>query len=303
METTSDAWNGPQPEQTKIAPGGNKPSIIIDNRKKTFYYRPLNKREVEEVKSFSPDKLANYRGEADRELGTKKINGKQARGFVIGTKKINPARPSPGLLEIWLDSETNLPVLIRYEVKTETQSMTGESSDFQWNIDLDPKLFDATPPAGYTDVTPKPPTSDEKVHLIIESLQTYAEASGGRYPQELHFDFHTRANMIKLLGGGDILPKSTADAQAVARRAIKAFERIPEAKRGRALRAFQGFTQIGEIQDYNSDAAYYGKTIGPKDKDKVLFRWKLDDGRYEVIFGDLRSETVTAERLHKLEGK
>jgi len=31
--------------------------------------------------------------------------------------------------------------------------------------------------------------------------------------------------------------------------------------------------------------------------------WKLDDGRYEVILGDLRSETMTAERLHALEGK
>jgi hypothetical protein len=44
-------------------------------------------------------------------------------------------------------------------------------------------------------------------------------------------------------------------------------------------------------------------TVGPSDKDKVLLRWKLDDGRYEVIFGDLRFETVTAQRLHDLEGK
>jgi hypothetical protein len=57
------------------------------------------------------------------------------------------------------------------------------------------------------------------------------------------------------------------------------------------------------IRTYNPDAAYYGKTVGPSDKDKVLFRWKLDDGRYQVIFGDLRAETVTAERLHELEGK
>ena len=27
------------------------------------------------------------------------------------------------------------------------------------------------------------------------------------------------------------------------------------------------------------------------------------DGRYEVLYGDLRAETVTAERLHTLEGK
>lgn len=61
--------------------------------------------------------------------------------------------------------------------------------------------------------------------------------------------------------------------------------------------------QIGEIQEYNPDAAYYGKTVRPKDKDKVPLRWKLDDGRYQIIFGDLHTETVTAERLRALEGK
>jgi hypothetical protein len=53
----------------------------------------------------------------------------------------------------------------------------------------------------------------------------------------------------------------------------------------------------------NPNAAYYGKTVEPSDKDKVLLRWKLDNGKYAIIFGDLRSETVTAEQLHALEGK
>jgi hypothetical protein len=55
--------------------------------------------------------------------------------------------------------------------------------------------------------------------------------------------------------------------------------------------------------DAGRDVAYYGKTVGPKDKDKVLLRWKLDDDRYEVIFGDLPADTVTAQRLHHLEGR
>ena len=38
---------------------------------------------------------------------------------------------------------------------------------------------------------------------------------------------------------------------------------------------------------------------GPSD----TAHWQLDDGRYEVIFGDLRAETVTAERLRALEAK
>ncbi len=61
--------------------------------------------------------------------------------------------------------------------------------------------------------------------------------------------------------------------------------------------------QIAYVLTINCDGAYYGKTVRPNDKDRVLLRWKLDDGRYEVLFGDLRAETVTAERLHDLEGK
>jgi len=35
--------------------------------------------------------------------------------------------------------------------------------------------------------------------------------------------------------------------------------------------------------------------------DLVLLRWKLDDGKYRVIFGNLRLEDVSADRLAKLE--
>ncbi|NOX54974.1 MAG: hypothetical protein GXP27_11170 [Planctomycetes bacterium] len=51
----------------------------------------------------------------------------------------------------------------------------------------------------------------------------------------------------------------------------------------------------------NPDTACYGLSVGPDDKEKILLRWKLPDGHYRVIFGDLRSETVTAERLRALE--
>ena len=51
---------------------------------------------------------------------------------------------------------------------------------------------------------------------------------------------------------------------------------------------------------------YYGKTITPKDADKVLLRWnvseKVSDNEYRVIFGDLHAETVDADVLAELEG-
>ena len=149
---------------------------------------------------------------------------------------------------------------------------------------MDPKLFDATPPEGYTDATPKPPTLEEQGQ-IIDSLKIYAEASGGRYPPKRAFG-DAFEDLCKMLGLAE-LPS----------------HRETEGTAGKAVRADKGFDQIANLASFNPEYAYYGKTVGPNDKDKVLLRWKLDDGRYEVIFGDLRAETVTAEKLHTLEEK
>ena len=76
------------------------------------------------------------------------------------------------MAEIWIDLETNLPVFARYEVaKQMGRSFTDTVSDIQWNVDFDPELFDATPPEGYTDITPKPPTLQQQGPQIIEALQ------------------------------------------------------------------------------------------------------------------------------------
>jgi hypothetical protein len=81
-----------------------------------------------------------------------------------------------------------------------------------------------------------------------------------------------------------------------------AAQQIRSDKYGECLEATWGFAQMTQIQRRNPDAAYYGMNVTPEKKGKVLFRWKLDDGRYRVIFGDLRAETVTAGRLKELEG-
>jgi len=61
-----------------------------------------------------------------------------------------------------------------------------------------------------------------------------------------------------------------------------------------------GSQPCGLIDD-RKDPAYYGRTVTPRDADKVLLRWKLSDKEYRVIFGDLHAETVSPERLADLE--
>ncbi len=105
-------------------------------------------------------KLGEFSGQADRDLGTKEINGKKSRGFEIEMKKLLPPRrvdiPGKHVAEIWIDSESNLPVLVQFKMKEGREGRLEQTiriQDFHWNIDLDPKLFDTTLPKGYTDVT------------------------------------------------------------------------------------------------------------------------------------------------------
>ena len=105
--------------------------------------------------------LGNFAGRADRELGIKEINGKKARGFQFDdARKLLPHNSSADeTLDIWLDIESNLPLRLQSERKQKDNSTL---MDIQWNLDFEPKLFDATPPAGYTDRAPKPPAVDKR---------------------------------------------------------------------------------------------------------------------------------------------
>jgi hypothetical protein len=281
-----DRWRGPGPEWTKISVA-SKSCILINHQTKKFYRRPAPA--WDEASPEKLETLGRFSGEADRDLGTREINGKKVRGFEIAMKKMN-AESRPGTAEIWLDPQSDLPVLVRYKgIKIRGGQFESEHRDIQWNIDLEPNLFDATPPKDYVDDTPKPLTLTEQVRQINAALRVYVEASGGPYPREsreklVHDDVY------------DVLSKTFGVIGVVTPAGEKKLKKLQT--------AYTGFNMLrDDIENCNTGFAYNGNTVGPKDKDKVLLRWKLDDGRYEVIFGDLRAETVAADRLCTLEGK
>jgi outer membrane lipoprotein-sorting protein len=279
--TRPQTWKGPGPQATQIQPAG-KPGIVISYSSHTYIRTPAPQINAYSSTFDDLENLGNFSGKADQALGTKEIGGKKAEGFKIDMKKMEP-ESEPGMAEIWIDVETNLPILVRYGgMKSLESSSTVLIKDIQWNIDLEGKLFDTTPPEGYTDATPKPPTLEEQVRQITEALRIYAEASGGFYPGKDADLYNATEDLCKLLG----LVKFPAGEK--------------EGNAGKAQKADFGFWEIIKIRHYNPDFAYYGKTVKPNDKEKVLLRWKLDDGQYEVIYGDLRAETVTAEQLHAL---
>lgn len=261
----------------------HQPGIEIDEKHKT--YQRLPAREGYASPLMAVWKLGSFSGDADKEFAPRKIGDRPARGFRIAADKIDSGLR--GTLDIWVDAETDLPVLVEYDMQQPKAKMT--MNHFQWNEPFDATLFNTDPPKGYADKTPKPPTLAEIVGYITESLKFYSETMGGHYP---------RVKMVY----GDVTMNELFDKLGIDT-AHPTEEQLKGDAYGRGMRSIRGFASINGILRDNADAAYYGKTVGPNDKDKILLRWKLDDGDYRVIYGDLRSETVGAERLKALEGK
>jgi hypothetical protein len=68
------------------------------------------------------------------------------------------------------------------------------------------------------------------------------------------------------------------------------------------LLAIQGTCiRYGQLMSENRDVVYYGTKVTTEYPHAVLLRWRLDDGQYRVIFGDLTVQDVPAERLKALE--
>ena len=90
-----------------------------------------------------------------RELGERKIGGKTARGYLVPLSIGDPPRRHDW--QVWVDPETDLPLEIGYDVDDHKQPRTTtilRFSNFRWNVDLDPKLFDPAPPEGFREVSP-----------------------------------------------------------------------------------------------------------------------------------------------------
>jgi outer membrane lipoprotein-sorting protein len=278
---------------TGIHPAG-KPGILVyhDGRSvsmiKTFNRIPAL-REVDAGKDSPITKLRMVRegdGKVLRELGTKTIRGKNARGFVMA---LHAAKPGSGFdaLEVWVDPETDLPLEFGYELSTGELKRVFRITDCRWNIDLDPKLFDATPPAGYVDISP--PTDEKDIAGIAAALKLYADLSGGRYPGGTNLDAGAvHDEMLKLAGfTGPARPEWTND---------KRFQQIRQAK--------PSLDWLARLLRNTTNTGYFGDAVRPEDKEKALLWWNVarsaTENPFRVFYGDLRTEILPVAKWAEL---
>jgi outer membrane lipoprotein-sorting protein len=118
---------------------------------------------------------------------------------------------------------------------------------------------------------------------LIGGLKTFAELSGGRYPNELD----AKSTIKEADGlGADVLAGVSE-----------------QVKKQKLQDIFFATAYHDKLVREKKDVAYYGDAVSATDAGKVLIRWKTSRDRYRVVFGDLTAKDVTADELKKLEGR
>lgn len=276
-----------------------KTRIEITPKQKKYSRAELDDTQVERLQKggIGRDPVAFLKkivGSKYKSLGIETIDGNEVE--VFQTKDPNWAMgyfKNPQVdVKIWVDVKTRLPV--RYE-----SSVTGQVGDrinqqlvmydFQWDIPVDADEFEPVIPDDYTGTVVKPAAMTEE--NAIQGLRQCVELFGN-YPESIDFE-----------GLSSAFEKSETPAAMRLKEEIKGLSEGDKANRlmddALPIRFLIRF-RFRLLMD-RKDPQYYGKTITPKDADKVLMRWKVSDKEYRVIFGDLHAETVTAEALAELE--
>ena len=281
-----------------------KTLIAIDHKQKKYWRQEWDDRwwggrNDDEPRTLTK-RLLKYKYES---LGRSTIDGIEVEGFCTTDPDYAWAGP-PGEIQadqrIWVDVKTRLPV--RYDFTHVLLRQMGNKKqydhyycvmdDFQWDVPFDAAEFEPVIPDDYTGTVIKYPahiteeTAIQGLKILIELL--------GKYPENITDVDDTVVRLAE---------ESETPAAMRLKEEIKG---LTDEEIGNKLVDFlmpiRGLALFYmRLQSDGKDPAYYGKTVTPKDGDKVLVRWKVSDNEYRVIFGDLRAKTVTAEQLTELE--
>ena len=225
------------------------------------------------------------------ELGRKEIDGVMAWGIEVSDPKLGAKMGSfisggtfdDITVQLWVDEKRELPIRINAtgSSKDGQSSMEVVYDSFQWDIEIEPALLEPEIPDDYELIAQATWESGNEGEEIIEVLRLFVEFADGKYPSSL---------------------KTMTVANAIAP-ALK--KRFPQQPGKEVIERLIKIDMVGRmytiLEKDGKEPAYYGDKVTADHPDAVLFRWKVDDDTYRVVFGDLRTEDVSADKLAELE--
>lgn len=242
------------------------------------------------------------------DLGCSEIDGITVQGF-LRTHISDEAGEST--TTFWVDVDTWLPV------KYELNATHGEEEShivmdqFRWDISVNASDFEYVISDDYKDMgkagtaTAIDPSSIKMLEMndqaAIKGLEVYKEFFG-RYPEKI--DLMSLMKSLTNVGdpntelGKKLLEKIKRKMETVGLDPIKLQESLMQTFVVPVQSLAMFHTTL--LQD-EKDPVYYGDQVMPEDTDAVLMRWKLDNGKYKVIFCDLSTVEMDYEDLIKIE--
>ncbi|MHC4338250.1 MAG: hypothetical protein ACYSTG_09970, partial [Planctomycetota bacterium] len=225
------------------------------------------------------------------ELGRDVIDGVKVEGIETTDPNVYGGVFENFVARLWVDVETDLPVQMEMEMQMETGArlmhMSTVMDGFEWDIELDQAIFEPNIPADYT-LMADMELPGQNEGSVVQGLRIFAQIADGRYPSSM-----TMTAVMK--EAGNVLKSMGID---------KDKEPTPEQtqKMTKKMMLLQApYIFYAQLVQENKDPAYYGDKVTSNDVDAVLMRWKVSDDLYRVIFGNLTTENVSAERLAELE--
>jgi outer membrane lipoprotein-sorting protein len=239
--------------------------------------------------------LSEYKGDAGKPRGVETIEGRAAEEYVVPwSQVIGDDSHKNGRMRMWLDPTTNLPLRVDIVGMGPKDGFIFRLENFRWGAQ-DPALFDTKPPADFTKLPTLDFKTDEITDYVIQGLSTFAKYNQGKYPAVKYVYGDEQGEALRKLMG--------MDAKAQGWRRPSKDLKWKDPKEGEFAYGSYAMSWINTLQRDYPECVYHGKTVTPKDVGKILLRWKLDDGEYRVIYGDLKWENVSADRLKVLEAK
>ncbi|MGA2092362.1 MAG: hypothetical protein ABSH16_03000 [Sedimentisphaerales bacterium] len=237
------------------------------------------------------DALTRFMTGPLKELGKDVINGVEVKGIEVVNPPAVKGVYNNFIGRTWVDVATEYPVRIEMDTEigtgTDTIKMLMVMDNFEWGVELEPAIFEPNIPSDYKIMAEmKLPAQDEA--SAIEGLRLFAEMADGHYPSQMNVMTLTRESAEaygKKLGAAITKPTDEQMQQMTA-------------KMMKVQAPVLFYTKLG--RDGN-DPAYYGKDVTAGDANAVLMRWKISEGKYRVIFGDLTAEDVNTEQLKEME--
>jgi hypothetical protein len=230
------------------------------------------------------------------ELGRKTIDGVKAWGIEVSDPKLSTKMGyfiSGGMfdettVQLWVDEKNELPIRINATGSSRDGQASMETvyNNFQWDIEIEPALLKPEIPDDYELLTQGKWETGNEGQEIIEVLRLFVEYADGKYPASL---------------------KTMTVAKAIAPALRKKFPPGSPEPSKELIARFMKVDRIGlmytTLEKDGKDPAYYGDKVSVESPGAVLFRWKIDDNTYRVVFGDLSTRDVSSEELTQLEQK